>query len=266
MSDFVIDPAQTPAEPAATPQEPISAAVVPATPSATPPAQATPSIPEGMVPSYRLRETRESAQREAREAAAQEIARIRQEADNYRTQLHALVGVQAPKDPQADAVRQQFAALFPKLAKLEEKGEDVFGLLDRAGDLEAQTAHYWQSHASSTMDRLYSQVQENLGAPLTEEGKRQVHSYFSGFVSSSPEMTARYSSDPSIVEDFVKQFTSTFIDPVRRASGAQIVARVPGALPQDAPSGAPRMASGPAPANLDERASAAWAMFNNPKV
>lgn len=244
---------------------PDSQAAAPATPQAATPAPATPgAAPQGYVPSYRLRETRESAMREAREAAAQEIARIRQEADQYRSQLHAIVGVQPPKDPQADAVRQQFASLFPKLAKLEEKGEDIFGLIERSGDLEAQTTHYWQSYANQTMDRLYAHAQESLGAPLTEEGKRQLHASFTGFISSSPELSARYSQDPSIVEDFWKQFTTSFIDPVRRSSAAQVVARVPGALPQDAPSGAPRMASGPAPSNLDERAAAGWAMFNNP--
>jgi len=88
-----------------------------------------------------------------------------------------------------------------------------------------------------------------------------LHSNFVGFVQSSPELTARYSSDPKLIEDFWKAFSSGFIDPVRRASTAQVVNRAPGALPQDTPAGAPRVAGPPQAKDLDERAANAWLQY-----
>jgi hypothetical protein len=191
------------------------------------------------------------------------MAQIRQEAEQYRNQLHALVGAQRPQNTEADAVKQQFYELFPKLRQLEENGDDLLALRERAGDLEAQNKHYWNSYANQTMDRLYSRATEVLGGPLNEEGRDYLHSAFTGFVSSSPERTARYGSDPGIVEDFLRAFTSNFIDPARRSASATVANRVAGApnVPQDTPGGGLRPASGPQPTNLDERAQAAWALY-----
>ena len=235
---------------------------VAATP-ATPQASAIEAGREGWVPSYRLRETREAAIREAQTAFAEREAAIRREADQYRTQLHALVGVQQPQNPEIEAVRQQFRQLFPKLAQLEERGEDVMSILERAGDMESQNSHYWQSYGRQTMDRLFEHATTSLGSPLTEEGKRALHSSFVGFVQSSPELTERYANDPTIVDEFWKMFTSTFVDPVRRNAAATVSGRAAATatLPQDTPGGAPRVSPGPKPANLDERAAQAWAQY-----
>ena len=113
------------------------------------------------------------------------------------------------------------------------------------------------------MDKLFDHASQSLGAPLTEEGKRQLHASFVGFVQSSPEMTDRYANDPAIVEEFWKTFTSSFIDPVRRTAAAGIQSRAAGIqnLPQDTPSGAVRVGTPAQPANLDERAAQAWAQY-----
>jgi len=246
-----------PASPAATPQAPATQSATPTAPQA--PATGAPG--EGWVPSYRVRETREAAIREAREAFAQREAEIRAEADKYRNQVLALTGVQPPQDPATDAVRKQFAALFPKLAQLEERGEDVFGLLERAGDLDTQADHYWSNYGRQSMDRLYSGIQTALGGTLTEEGKRIIHSSFVGFVQSSPEMQSRYANDPTIVDDFVKAYSTNFIDPVRRSTSATVQGRAAAAIPQDTPGGVPRATPGPKLENLDERAAAGFARF-----
>jgi hypothetical protein len=116
------------------------------------------------------------------------------------------------------------------------------------------------------MDRLFTHASESLGSPLTEEGKRQLHSSFVGFVQSSPELTERYSNDPTIVEDFWKAFTSSFIDPVRRTASATVQGRVASAIvPQDRPGAPAPVSSGPKPANLDERANQAWALYQQNK-
>lgn len=268
MSENVIDapltssattPAET-AQPVATPQAP---AASPITGQAQAPATGVPQAPEGYVPSYRLREAREAAERQANATHQAEIQRIRQEADQYRRQLHSLVGVQQPQNPEVDAVRNQFAQLYPGLAKMEERSAQLEQLLERAGDLESQTSHYWQSYGRQSMDRLFSHAAESMGAPLTDEGKRALHSAFTGFVQSSPELTERYSSDPTLVEDFWKAFSSSFIDPVRRTAAAGIQGRAAGmqGLPQDAPSGAPRPAPAPSATSLEDRAALGWAQY-----
>lgn len=247
----------------------------PATPVATPtfsgsgsaaPAP-THSVPEGYVPSYRLRETREAAVREAQSQWSQKEQQYQAQLQQIQSQLHALVGVQQPANPEVTAVRQQFGQLYPGLSALEERANDLMSIIERANDLESQNSHYWQSYGRQTMDKLFTHAQDSLGAPLTDEGKRQLHSSFVGFVQSSPEMTERYANDPSIVEDFWKTFTSSFIDPVRRTQQAGIQARAGAVtnLPQDTPSGAPRSTPAAAPANADERAAQAWALYNQLK-
>jgi hypothetical protein len=116
------------------------------------------------------------------------------------------------------------------------------------------------------MDRLFEQAQTSLGGPLTDEGKRTLHAAFTGFVSSSPELTARYINDPTIVQDFWKAFNSSFIDPARRMASATVANRAGTALPQDTPGGAPRATPGPKLESLDERVAAGWALYNQPKT
>ena len=256
----------TPAPPAGgeTPATPAPAIPAAPAPAATPaaPVAATPATPEGMVPSYRLRETREAAIREAT-AERQRVEQQWQEKYNaIQQQLHAIVGV-APqnKNPEVDAIRQQFSQLYPGLSQLEQRAAQLQEILERSQDLEAQNQHYWESYGRQTMDRLFSHAQESLGTPLTEEGKRQLHASFVGFVQSSPELQSRYASDPSLVQEFWKQFTASFIDPVRRGAQVNVAARVPGNLPQDTPAGVPRAAA-PQPRDLDERVAQGWALYS----
>lgn len=218
---------------------------------------------QGYVPSYRLREAREAAAREAATKYESQMGQIKAELDRYRSQVQALVGVTPQQTTEADAIKQQFFSLFPWAKKLEDRFGDVESLMERANDIEAQNNHYWTSYGRQSMDKLYSLASESLGAPLTDEGKRQLHSAFVGFLQSSPEMEARYASDPSIIEDFWKQFTQSFVDPARRASQAAVAARAGNGrfLPQDSPSGTPQTTPVPKLNGLDERATAAWAEY-----
>ena len=263
MSDFdQIDQTPTPSTPDLATPDPNAAA--PATPNAPAPGAATPRPSnEGMVPSYRLRETREAAIRESTAQWQAREAQYQSQLQQVQNQLRALVGVAPPTDPEADAVRQQFDKLYPGLAKLNERYEDIMGVVDRTGDIESQTQHYWTSYGRNAMDRLFSQAATTYGAPLNEEGKAALHASFLGYVQSSPELTARYTQDPTLVDEFWRGFSSNFIDPVRRAQAAQVEQRTTlGGLPQDAPGGAPQMSQAPRPGSLDERVSGAWASYN----
>lgn len=256
---------ETPAPAAA----PIAAPAVtaPAIPQAAPqaPASGAPTPEPGWI-KQRLDETRASTTRQLQadfqRREAEHVARYQA----MERKLQVLAGVVQPPNPEETAVRGQFGQLYPGLSKIEERAQQIMELLDRSGDLESQNTHYWQSYGRQTMDRLFTHAQESLGAPLTEDGKRQLHSAFVGFVQSTPENQSRYTSDPSLVQDFWKQFTSSFIDPVRRTAAAGVAARAaqPG-LPQDTPSGAPRAAGAPPLGNLEDRVNAAWATYEQTK-
>lgn len=249
----------------ATPENPNAA------PTATPQGAPTGGTPqgnpgEGMVPSYRLRETREQVTRQLQSQWQQREQDYQSRLDAMQRQLQALVGVTPQEDPQVDAVRQQFAKLYPGLSQLEERAKQLQDLVSRSQDLEAQNQHYWTSYGRQTMDRLYSKAGEALGGQLSDAGKRALHSAFVGYVQSDPELTQRYASDPTVVDEFVQLWQSNFIDPVRRTATATVQSQTnPAArvLPQDTPSGPPQATPAPRLNGLDERANAAWAAWTN---
>lgn len=251
-----------PAAPSATPMAPAAAA--PATPFAAPQAPATGAPP--VEPSWlkgRLEETRQAALRQANEAYTRREAEAAARYNQIQSQLHALVGVTPPADPQAENVRQQFAALYPGLSRIEERADQLMQVLERAGDLESQTTHYWQSYGRQTMSRLFEKASESLGGNLSDDAKRQLHSAFTGYVSSSPELTARYTNDPTLVDEFWNAFTSSFVNPARRASAAAPENRALTPLPSNSPSGAPALQQAPKPENLDQRAAQGWAAYQH---
>jgi DNA polymerase III gamma/tau subunit len=216
-----------------------------------------------------LDETRATAYRQAQQQAAQQQQQLQSQYEarlqQVQQQLHALVGVTPSQNPELDAVRSQFGQLYPGLSKMEERAEQLLSALDKSGDLESQNSHYWQSYGRQTMNRLFEHASTSLGGPLSEAGKRQLHAAFTGYVSSSPETTARYTNDPSLVDEFWREFTSSFVDPVRRASSASVMDRTGTPLPSDTPSGAPRVPGPPALANLDERVAQGWASYQATK-
>lgn len=249
IQDSNVAPSTTPTAPVAAPAQPQSTST------------------DGMVPSYRIRETREQVARQLSEQWQQREAAYSARMEAMQRQLQALVGVTPQGDPEVNAIRSQFAKLYPGLAQLEQRAQDIAGLLERGQDLNAQTEHYWTSYGRQTMDRLYSKAQEALGSPLSPQGKRALHAAFSGYVASDPEVMQRYTSDPTLVDEFMRDWTSSFIDPVRRAQAAAAqtqTAATARTFPQDSPSGAPQMSPAPKPASLDERAAMAWAHFSNP--
>lgn len=268
---YLWDPesAAAPAEatPAATPAPAAATSPASASPAATPQATPVPATEDrsSWVPPHRLRETRDAAIRQANEQFAGREASIRAEAERYRAQVLALTGVTPPPNPEVAAVREQFSQLYPGLAKLEDKAGMFERLAAQAEQLEQQTGHYWQQYGQQTMNRLFDHASQSIGTPLTDAAKQQLHASFVGYVQSSPEATARYTNDPTIVEDFWKAFTSNFIDPARRTASATVAGRAGVATPQDTTSGVPRPAGPPAFKSLDERVAAGWAQMNMPK-
>lgn len=250
----------TPSPSASPAPSPAPSAAPTATPTAPTPQAPVSSQDPAMVPSYRIRETREQAYREAQEHYAAQIQQLQQKFEDHQRRIASALGVGPQEDPEVAEVRGQFAKLYPKLAALEARGEDIMSLLENSGDMTGHRDHYWQSYGRQTMDRLYEKAEGTLGGKLSEGGKATLHQAFLGYVASSPEIANRYMNDPSIVEEFWTNFSSSFIDPVRRTSAVQTIDRGNVPLPRDT-GGAPRLTPAPKPQNLDERASGAWAQY-----
>lgn len=218
---------------------------------------------EGMVPSYRIRETREQAIREAQSQWQAREAEYAARIDQVQRQLHALVGVAPDVNPEETAVRNQFGKLYPGLAQLEQRAQDLLGVVDRSGDLENQNKHYWTEYGRQRTDRLFENASKSLGAPLSAEGKKALLSAFYGFVSSSPEIQERYQQDPTLVDEYWSYFANNFIEPVRRSASATVENQVTQRqIPRDTPGGIPQVTAPPKPKNLDERMENAWAQYN----
>lgn len=242
-----------PASPALAP--PVATSQVPA----TPPIAGVPEDRSNWVPPHRLREVRETSQRQF----AEKEAAYQAELNRYQNQLRALVGVTPPPNQEHGAIRQQFDQVFGEGASsLFEKREQIEQYLERMQSVEAAMDHIWQSHAQQSMDRVFSHAEETLGSPVSPEGKRALHAAFTGWVQSYPEHEARYNrNDPTLVDEFWQALSSTLVDPARRTAAAGVAARGPQALPQDTPAGVPSPGPAPKPANLDERSTNAWAMY-----
>lgn len=250
-------PAAQPATQTGTPAA--STAAIPNVPATAPATGA----PEGWVPPHRIRETREAAIRQAQSEFAKKEAALNARIQQYEANLRALVGVQPPQNPEIDAVRQQFGHLYPGLAKLEERYGDIEKVLSKIEELEEQNNHYWGSHAQSTVDRLYSVAEDSLGTPLGPDAKHHLYASFVGYIQANPDLEERYKTDAnSLVKDFWKAFSASFIDPYRRSAAVDTANRIPSGLPQDTPGGAPQATPSPTYKSLDERAKAAWSQFN----
>ena len=245
-SPAIADPSATPG---ATPQAPVTAP--------TPQSQPEPSWLRG-----RLQETRDAAIRQANERWQAERQQMQAQFEATQRQLHAIVGVTPQGDPEVTAIKAQFEKLYPGLAKLEQRAQDLEGLVERSGDVTQQTRHYWTAYGRQQMDKLFDSASKSLGSPLTDEGKRALHAAFSGYVQSSPTLIERYGEDPSMVDEFWQNFSGAFIDPARRSAAATVETQTQHrAFPQDTPSGAPQMSPAPRPGSAEDRMAGAWTTY-----
>lgn len=240
------------------------AASTPSTP-ATPSVNATPATPatpaedrSNWVPPYRLRETTQKYEA----ALNAERARWQAEIEARERKIQALAGVVPPENPQIDEVKKQFGQVFPGLNEMESLAPQIKEFLAQREEIEQLRNHVWGVYNRNAMDRLYKNAESTYGQPLNEDARRTLGASFVGFLQSNPDAYERYQSDPSVVDEFWKSFEARFVNPVRRSGIADTVNRIPGALPQDTPSGAVAPSGGQVqPRNTDERMAMALAAY-----
>ena len=268
-------PQPTPAPaPAPTPTPEPSPTPTPAPSPAPAPTPQTEPDRSNWVPPHRLRETRAQAAAWARQQVQQETARYQAELEQKEARIRALAGVEPQEHPDVAQVKQDFAKVFPHLAKLNDErtvqrltdaqANDRLEQLQReVAQLRARDSHYWDSHTRQAINTLFTAVEKGIGNELSNDAKRAIHGSFVGYVRTNPQVAARYTQDPtSVVNEYWKTLQTTLVDPVRRAQAAAVQSgAAPAPVPQDKPSGAPRTTPPPVPKSLDDAVKGSWQAY-----
>lgn len=259
--------AATPAAPT-TPSSPASPSFAPqpATPAVTP-QSATPTAPatpqedrSNWVPPYRLRETASKYETQLNTLRAQAEA----EKAALTRQLQALTGVLPPQNPEIDQVKSQFKSVFPELDEIGSQAAAIKELIALKDEMRASISNQQAAHNRNAINALYTAAEGTYGTSLNEDAKRSLGSSFVGYLQANPEEYERYHYDPtSVVKEFWASFTERFISPIQRS---QVVAqrnRIPGAIPQDSPSGSVPVSNPVKPATQDDRLAQALAHYKS---
>jgi hypothetical protein len=168
--------------------------------------------------------------RQQSEKFAAERAQIQAQLQFERERVAALSGTkfQAPADPEQDGIRAQFAKLYPGLAKMESMAEkfEKIAAFDFDG-LKQSQEQSWTAHGNQVLQTLATKVKAAYGgAELTPKALKRITTAFVHEVRDEPEMRDRYDAgDLTIIDDFIKDYTSGVLDPYRRSTSAAAAPR-----------------------------------------
>lgn len=159
--------------------------------------------------------------------------------------IAALAGV-SPADPGSEKAKQidaAFRAQYPHLVPLLDlKPEQIEALVKTpdqvksAGDAEKRA---WMRHGKSQMTSLYSQVAEAFGADaLNDDQKQDLQAGFGTWFRAKCNAEVKASEDgvsttlqrwedgdPEVLKEFVKRYTSNWVEPARRRVTQQSLTR-----------------------------------------
>lgn len=191
------------------------------------------------------------------------------------------VNIREPErvDPAIAEARQAFETVFPgagnlfdkmpvllKIAEALEQGGIDPSAFARLGDVFSATEHQWQQHGRQHLSSIYTEVAKDYGLEkLSPRQQRVVGNAFQDWLEEDQTRVSRYvQSDPSLIGEFLTEYRTGFVDPLRRSADAATLAagsRV-GTLPPaprqggTVPPPAPR-----APLTADEVHDRAFAAF-----
>lgn len=219
-------PAAGATPPAATGGNPSTSS--PGAAAATPPPAPAPSAftykedRSNWVPSHRIRQESERA------------AKLERELEFERQRVAALSGVKhtpAP-NPERDRLKAELYEIAPELKEITEYRELLaeikeLKLKETLGTLQASHNQTWAQRGNATLNSLAESVREVYGAAgkdLSPKAIQRIQRAFIAEIEADDEMRGRYEAgDPSIVEEFVKDFTGGLLDPYRRSTAAAVV-------------------------------------------
>lgn len=123
------------------------------------------------------------------------------------------------EEQEAAAIREQFAKVFPHLAKLtDEQIDKLIAGSESAGSAQQVVDHHWTQHARQTLDNVLTAVTEAQGLDeLSPRLSKRVEDLFISWVESDEAVLKRYmAGDKKLVEEFVASYTEDFVTPARR--------------------------------------------------
>ena len=194
-------------------------------------------------------------ERRARQEFEQRAKQYETDLAAERRRVQALAGVtpSSPEEAELQEVRQQFARVFPGLAKLtDQQIESLLQNASQAQTLQQTVQHHWESHGRSMLDSLTKEVSDAFGGELSERQVKSLSRAYIAEAESDPEFLARHErGDKALLKEFAKQWTDDWFEPARRHVTAATVNQQ-----RRVPTGRDRNVQATAPKAID---------FKNPK-
>lgn len=135
-------------------------------------------------------------------------------------QQHAPKPAAEPVNPEDDAIRKQLFKLVPSLEKFGSLTPDqVQKLLDSVPFVEQHTQQYWNTVAGGAVRQLTAVFAKTYGAQPSERQVETMRQMLHAHISRDEAAQARYmAQDPTLVDEFWKEYEESFITPIRRTT------------------------------------------------
>lgn len=178
-------------------------------------------------------------ERTARQALEKELKQFREETTGRNRKMGEALGLTQPEnDEEARIVREQFAKVFPKLAKLADNEnidvDKLVELLNNSANIKQTTDNYWVEKGQQVVDTIVDEIQKELGGDLSEDQYDDLAHAYVRFVARGGEpMRLRHEREPmKLAKEFAKGYIEKWFAPARRKVTQQAVDRNGRRLPQ----------------------------------
>lgn len=174
---------------------------------------------------------------------ASEAAALKAQLAERDQKIAALAGV-APNDPKsqkAEEVKAAFFQMFPQMKHLSSLTDEQMKRLlqapevaDRATEIEQRE---WRRHGAAQMKVVFTKVADELGTDsLSDTQKEDLSNGFARWLrakckaeqdaTGESKTLQRYEDgDPAVLDEFVKRYTSDWVEPARRKATTQTLNR-----------------------------------------
>lgn len=137
--------------------------------------------------------------------------------------------------PHVAEAREAFAQVYPGLAQLEQAAPGILKLVEALGgnfdlsmlqrlpEVFSATEHSWAQQGRAVLNTIYSTLQKDFGVEsLSDRQRHVIGSAFQGWLREDQARVERYSmNDPKVVDEFIDEYRTGFINPFRRAADAR---------------------------------------------
>ncbi len=168
-------------------------------------------------------------ERAARQKYEKDHAAAMAELETERKRVRALSGLETPSPEQEDdaRIRSRMEALYPWMKDL--TAEDIQAIRDSRGQMDeirGATLNTWKAHGTKMLSSVTAGVQKALGGKLSERQTARIQNAYVEEAKNNADFLARHEAgDPTLVDEFVKEWLDDFVEPGRRSAQAETVQR-----------------------------------------